>query len=114
MYVERKAASFGASKYLVLLGIVEVRHRQPRVVFPERSQWHPFRVTLERSQVVLGARHKRNVFDTAARSEGRKHITHESAVDTYVFRFRLAHHPSTEENVRWIDAVEFYASRISV
>ena len=54
----------GGGPEFVLLGVVKIRYRQPRLILPERSVRHlPGGVGFERTKVVLQAGHEGNMLD---------------------------------------------------
>ena len=86
-----EAVALGGGEELVLLGVVEVRGGQPRLVLVEGGVGHlADGVRLERPQVVLQAGHQCDVSDRPGRLQRGQKVSYGAAVDRDVLRLGVA------------------------
>ena len=92
---------FGRLPELVLLGVVEVRVGQARLVLVERGVRHVTgAVRLERPQVVLEAGDEGDVLHRPGRPHRRQDVAHDAAVDLDVLGLGGLARPGGDEHVR--------------
>ncbi len=90
----------------VLLDIVEVPVGEPGLVFPERRVGLRLAVGLERSEVVLEARHERHMGKVGRWREGVEQVPQHRPVDAAVLVLGLLAGPGAEEDMADVEACE--------
>ena len=112
MHAPGEAPSPGRLEELVLLGVEEVRDRQPRHLLAQRGLQLGFRVVLERPEVMLQAGDEGDVPEALGRIEGGEQVPHQGAVHRAILLLGRPADPGRDENVGGVDAGERRPERL--
>ena len=105
VHAPRKAVLGGRREQAVFLLIVKILDVLAALLFAERRHRHcSLAIRIERSQVMLEARHQRHMAQVALRSQRGQHIGHHGAVDADVFLLVFLARPGREEDVAGVQA----------
>ncbi len=100
VHAPAKTVALRRREHLVLLGVIEVFDIEPRLLLAKRRRrQRAFAISLERAEIMLQARHERDMRHRARWRQRIQQIAHHRAIDPDVFGFRLLPQPGAEEDL---------------